>query len=217
MKTLTFAKPLILVLVGLPGAGKSFFARQFADMFSAPLVSYDRIQFELFAAPQFSPEEHELVQRLVHKQIVEHNKTKRSFLVDGGHNSRSERLALENHALAHGYGVLTIWVQTDETTARQRTGKRNPRHVDDKFSPRLDDAQFTYLSKRLTPPLRESYVVISGKHAFSTQAKMVLRKLSTPHVEEAEAAHEQERAPARELSPRSRPETPSSGRRVIIS
>jgi predicted kinase len=217
MKTLTFAKPLILVLVGLPGAGKSFFARQFADMFSAPLVSYDRIQYELFATPQFSPEEHELVQRLVHYQITELIKTKRSFVVDGGHNSRSERQTLENLSQAHGYGVLTIWVQTDETTARQRTNKRNPRQVDDKFSPRLNDGQFAMLGKRLTPPLRETYVVISGKHAFSTQAKMVLRKLSTPHVEEAAAAHEQERIPERELSPRPRPDASSGRRSVIIS
>ncbi len=217
MKTLAFAKPLVLVLVGLPGSGKSFFARQFSEMFGAPLVSYDRLCYELFAAPLFSSEERDIIQRLAHNQIGELLKTKRSFLVDGGSSTRTERQTISLLAKAHGYDVLHIWVQTDDTTAKLRSLRRNPRRLDDQYSPQLTEEQFSSLSKRHTPPNREDHVVISGKHAFSTQAKTVLRRLSAPHIQEAEAAHEQQERPnERTPSPTERPDNPVTRRRSLI-
>lgn len=221
MKNLSLPKPLILVLVGLPGAGKSFFARQFAEMFGSPLVSFDRIRYELFAEPQNSAEEHTIIGRLAEYQIAELIKTHRSFLVDGGYNAAAARQALATYAKKHGYGVLVIWVQTDDQTAQLRSMKRNPRKLDDQFSPSLDNQTFLSLSKRLTAPSREEYVVISGKHTFSTQAKMVLRKLATPHVSEAQTAHAEDLAAERQRASAanapSRPTPPSRGRSLIIS
>lgn len=212
MRNLSLPKPLILVLVGLPGAGKSFFARQFAEMFGSPLVSFDRIRFELFAEPQNTTEEQALVGRLAEYQIAELLKTKRSFLVDGGHNAATARQALASLAKKNDYGILVIWVQTDDQTAQLRSMKRNPRKLDDQFSQSLDSETFTSLSRRLTPPNREEYVVISGKHTFSTQAKMVLRKLTAPHIDEARDAHAQELS-----AERSRQVHSGRGRSLIIS
>ena len=216
MKTLAVPRPLILIMVGLPGSGKSFFARQFADMFSAPLIHYDRLQYELFAEPSFSTNEHELLQRLAHYQIQELLKTKRSFIVDGGQNTRQDRVALEELARKHGYNTLVIWVQTDDPTAKMRSLRRNPKHIDDVYKPKIAESQFAMLSKRLVTPTRESYVVISGKHAFSTQAKMVLRKLSAPHLEQVAAAQTKDPAPKRPLQPQARPDVPPANRRSVI-
>jgi predicted kinase len=216
MKTLTFAKPLVLVLVGLPGSGKSFFARQFAEMFDTPLVSHDKLRYELFANPQFIAEEYDIIDRLTHYLVGELLKTKRSFLIDGGSSTKAERQALSLLAKKHGYDVLYIWVQIDDTTARQRSMHRNPRRVDDQYSPHLTEAQFVGLVKRHVVPNRESHVVISGKHAFSTQAKTVLRRLTTPHTQEAAVAHEQERTPERPIITPARPDT-TQRRSLIIS
>jgi predicted kinase len=223
MKTLSLNRPLILMLVGLPGAGKSFFGRQFAEMFGAPLVSYDRLRYELFAEPNHSTEEYEVVGRIADYQTEELLKTHRSFVVDGGCNSKPERQKFESWAKTNGYGTLLIWVQTDEQTCKKRSTRRNPRHADDTYSPSITEAQWSHMAQHFAQPTKEPYMVISGKHAFSTQAKMVLRKLATPHAEEATTAHAEEtRQTSRPDSHTSRvpraPDRPNAthGRRSVL-
>ncbi len=185
MKTLSLNRPLLLMIVGLPGAGKSFFARQFSDTFGVPVVSANRIAHVV-------GEDSNALHALADYQIGELLKTKRSFLVDGLCNSRAERQALEKLANTAGYGTLIIWVQTDEPTAKFRASKRSVSKPDDAYNQSITSVQFAAIAKQFAPPQRETYVVISGKHAYSTQAKMVLRKLATPHAEEAEEVHKQQ-------------------------
>jgi predicted kinase len=223
MKTLSLSRPLILMLIGLPGSGKSFFGRQFAEMFGAPLVSNDRLRYELFAQPTYSEEEQEVIQRVADYQIEELLKTHRSFVVDGGCETKLDRQKFEQWAKKHNYGTLIVWVQTDEQTSRMRSTKRNPKRPDDVYSPSIAESKWSELSKRFAQPVKEPYMVISGKHAFSTQAKMVLRKLATPHTEQASSAHEQERGQSPRVvrrgvnTPRA-PERPNSsqGRRSVL-
>lgn len=189
MKTLALSRPLVLVLIGLPGAGKSFFARQFSEMFGAPIVQYDRIQFELFEKSYLEPAEQDIIRRIANYQMDELVKTRRSFIVDGGAGTTAERQKLEQLAKSNGYGTLLIWVQTDDITCRKRATKRNPkRSAEDAISPSITESQWAEAAKKFQQPSREQYMVISGKHAFSTQAKMVLRKLTAPHASEVDAA-----------------------------
>lgn len=187
MKSLSLTQPVIIVVIGVPGAGKSFFARQFSDMFSVPLVSWDytRVQVGL-GSPQHTREETAVVTTLVEQQIIELLKTQKSFVVDGGCNARTDRLALKKLAEEAGYGMLVVWVQTDEPTSKQRATKRSSRRQGDAYNTSLSDSQFQTLSKALTAPSsQEPFVVISGKHTYATQAKIVLKKLVQPREDMA--------------------------------
>lgn len=215
MKSLNLTQPLVLMIVGNPGAGKSFFARQFSETFNAPIVSYDRIRFDLFADPTFSADENELVSRMATYQIEELLKTNRSVLVDGGSNSRVERMKLSATAKKAGYGTTVIWVQTDLTTSKNRALKRNPeKRPDDKYNHSLTEDIFNSLVRRFTEPARENHVVISGKHTYNTQVKMVLRKLVVAREAEADAAHRQGVEQSKHTSSQQRPDT--NRRSVII-
>lgn len=213
MKTLSLAKPLIIILSGLPGSGKSFFAGQFSDMFGAPLVSHDRIRYELFTQPQFNSSELEIISRLADYQMSELVKTKRSFVIDGGGNTLAERQNLHKLAIAHGYDTFLIWVQTDDATCRRRAMQRSPKGADVQ-SPNLTDSQWVEQAKRFVQPVRERHMVISGKHAFSTQAKMVLRKLTSPHVEAVQNAHQQKSQQRPNNTPNRSQERPAPERPV---
>ena len=114
MSTLKPARPLMLVTIGHPGAGKSFFARQFADTFRAPLISFDEIRHELFNEISHSSDEDIIVARGAGLQLRELLKTKRTILIDGGHNPKISRIELAKLAREAGYSVLYVWVQTDE-------------------------------------------------------------------------------------------------------
>jgi predicted kinase len=177
MKPLTLAQPTVMFIIGIPGAGKSFFASRFSETFGAPLVCYDRLRYEMLAEPQYTTEEIELVNRIATYQIEELLKSKRSFMVDGGAGSRAERSQLTMLAKRAGYDTLIIWVQTDEAIAKRRSLGRNPQREGDKYNVSMTPEQFSLVAHRFTPPLRENSMVISGMHTYGTQAKAVLRKL----------------------------------------
>lgn len=179
------------MMIGRPGAGKSFFARQFSTMFGAPIVSYDRLRFELFSQPTFSNEEQDILDRLVTYQVEELLKTNRTFIVDGGCNSKIARANFARQAKQADYGTLSVWVQTDDATCQLRATKRNKRRADDAYNVSLTPDQFINFSKRLTQPTAESHVVISGKHPYTTQARSVLKKIIEPRKVEANEVHQE--------------------------
>ncbi len=181
MKSLSTSRPLVLLIVGVPGAGKSHFARQFAEIFHTPLVSYDKVQNLLFSEPKFSKEEELVIANIMNNQIQELFKTQKTFIIDGAVNSRVARMEIERAAKNHDYGTLTVWIQTDHESAQHRVLSRNKRRDGDKYNIRMTEEQFKKHAQRINPPaLREQYTVISGKHTFATQAKVVLKKIVTP-------------------------------------
>jgi predicted kinase len=178
MKPLQLYKPTVLIINGIPGAGKSFFAKQFALAHHVPRVSGDKIRAELFNDPQFTSSELDIVHRIAFYMIHELLVSKQTFIIDTTlTNIKINRMKIERIAREAGYDSLNIWVQTDVATARQRSLKRNPRKTDDQFNPSISNRVFEYLAKQFTPPTQENHVVVSGKHTFAAQHATVMRKL----------------------------------------
>ncbi len=218
MKSLSLAKPLVIVVIGLPGAGKSFFGRQFSETFGAPMISGDRLRHILGVSNGRNPSGQPTVAELVSYQLDELFKTQKTFIVDGLMSTRAERMALRKQAKAKGYDVLLIWIQTDPATSQYRSMKRSKQKEDDKFNPSLSGEDFAHVSRRFQPPIvSELYVVISGKHTYATQARIVLKKLVAPRVSETNArpiiGHENR--PVTSESDR-KPNPPPSRRNVLI-
>lgn len=181
MKSLSLARPLVIMVIGLPGSGKSFFARQFADMFGSPLVSADFIRHALAPESAYSPREDALVAALLQNEVHELLKTGKTVIVDGSANSKAVRSAIERQATKLGYGKMVIWVQTDEPTCVSRSLKRSSKRKTDQLNSSMSPESFERYKKQLNPPApTENIVVISGKHTFPTQARIILKKLVTP-------------------------------------
>ncbi|MDO8335692.1 MAG: AAA family ATPase, partial [Candidatus Saccharibacteria bacterium] len=174
---------LIFIVVWLPVRGKSFFARQFSETFSAPEVNYDRLRHALYAEPSFTKSELDLVEKLANYEIDELLKTQKTFIIDGGGWTKAQRLALRKKAQEAGFGTLIVWVQTDENTVKYRSMKRSKKRKDDQYNVSLSASQYEQLAKRFSAPVaNEPSVVISGKHTYATQARVVLKKLVAPRV-----------------------------------
>jgi len=167
MKSLSLSQPHLIIVVGTPGSGKTFFAEKFADTFRAPYVSREKLTTLLGNPTTFTDE-------LLYYQVNELLKTHQSILVEGVSDTRAQRLELAKYARASGYETLLIWVQTDPATSKSRYQK------DHKVQ---SSEEYDVLVKRFTPPVAiEKPVVISGKHTYATQAKVILKKLSEPRA-----------------------------------
>jgi predicted kinase len=178
MKSLSLSKPHVIVMVGIPGSGKSFFAEHFADTFHAPLISYDKLREELFDEPTYTDDETATVSRVSDYMLTQLYKTSRTFIYDGASSSRTERQEITKLARMAEYEPLFIWVQTESATAKlrvQKTGK-------DKTT--ISPAQFDRALKHFSAPhANEKAVVISGKHTYASQLRIVLKRLVEPRIE----------------------------------
>jgi predicted kinase len=178
MEALTLSSPMIIEVVGLPGSGKSFFATQFANTFGSALVSEDKIRWTLFAHHTYSESENAMVKQVADLMITELLRSGKTFVCDGGYNSKITREELAARAKKAGFRVLTIVVQTDEPTAQRRAVKRDPKKHGDQYKQSLTASEFANQKKQYQAPnIDRDAVVISGKHTYATQARIVLKKI----------------------------------------
>ncbi len=165
-------------MVGVPGSGKSFFAEHFSETFSAPLVSWDALRAELFNEPTYSKDEDMIVKRVADHVLSRLLKTSATVLYEGDMTTKVARTAIAKEVRQAGYQPLFVWVQTDEATAKRRALKNG-----------VPEDVFVRSSKHFTPfNDTDPYVVISGKHTYASQLKIILRRLSSAR---AAAANEQ--------------------------
>lgn len=166
MKSLSLSQPYLLIMVGLPGSGKSHFADKFSATFQAPSVDYVAIM-------DIANQNGVVGGRYTLHLLQELFRTKQTIVYDGPADSRAQRLELRDIAADAGYKPLFIWVQTDETTAKTRFAKAHKQ-----AGRRASATQYAQLAREFHPPIGEpETVVISGKHTFATQAKAVLKSL----------------------------------------
>lgn len=65
MSKVSPTKPILVMLYGYPGAGKTHFARELSATMGAAHVHGDRIRGELFEEPRYDQQENEIVKHLM--------------------------------------------------------------------------------------------------------------------------------------------------------
>lgn len=159
MRSLNSTFPHLIVMAGIPGSGKTSFAEQFAETFSAPFISY----------PQLLSISHDTssASDIAIDLLIEVMKTRQAIIFEGETATAVKRAELTKFAQKHKYQVLFIWVQTDYSTAKARLAKQ------------LSSSDYDQLAEQFEPlEERENHVVISGRHTYSTQVRAVLKRLS---------------------------------------
>ena len=171
-------KPLLILLYGFPGSGKTYFARQLSEQVHAAHVQSDRIRHELFEQPRYEKQENEVVIHLMDYMTEQFLGAGVSVIYDVNAMRLTQRRALRDMAKHAGVVPLLIWFQIDIESAFTRVAARDRRHTDDKFAMPLDRTTFDNLIRHMQNPLQEeAYMVISGKHVFNTQLSSFIKRL----------------------------------------
>ncbi len=161
MKSLHLSRPHAIMMVGLPGSGKSFFAGQFAETFNAPYI--DALTLTSYAKDVKS------AMKIITNFAGQIARTGQTFIYEGDTDSRAMRTEFAQFARRNGYQPLIVWVQVDEKTAKDRTLKAG----------KMNEDTFESIIKTFSPPHpSEKPIVISGKHTYASQAKVILARLS---------------------------------------
>ena len=179
MNKITPTQPLLIMLYGFPGSGKSYVARQLADQLKAAHVQGERIRSELFDNPQFDRAENDVIAKLMNYMSEEFLGSGVSVIFDTNALRAAQRHALRELARRHKAQPIVIWLQIDTESAFMRTQRRDRRKADDKYSYPIERKTFdNILGNMQNPTNAEDYVVLSGKHLFTTQLSAILKKLN---------------------------------------
>jgi predicted kinase len=189
MSKLASSKPLLIMLYGFPGAGKSYFARQLCEQLQAAHVQGDRIRNELFEKPRYDKDENAVVTQLMDYMTHEFLSAGLSVIYDVNAMRLVQRHGLREMARRTRTQPLLIWLQVDAEGAFARVAKRDRRRTEDKYSAPMERQTFDDVAAHMQNPGNiEDYIVISGKHSFNTQASAVIKRLRELGLLNPEAA-----------------------------
>lgn len=190
MEKLQPSQPFLLLLYGFPGAGKTYFARQFTEGVQAAHLEQDRIRYELFEQPKFTKQENFALNRIMEFMAGEFLKAGISVVFDMNAMRMAQRHGLRELARKNKASTLLVWFQVDPDTAFMRNVKRDRRKFDDRFAVGYDVESFKQLAAYMQhPEPTEDFVVVSGKHTFTGQMSNVIKKLADMHVLKFSSAH----------------------------
>ncbi len=165
MKSLKLSKPLAIMMVGIPGSGKSYFAEKFSEMFKIPYI--DPLAIEPLAKDE------DAANKLTSFVLSKISQTRESFVLEGNGDTFKSRSEFAYWAKSNGYVPTFIWVQVDKATASSRTLKKN----------KIDKETFEQIVKSFEKPkISEKTIVISGKHTYISQARTVVANVSKEDV-----------------------------------
>lgn len=162
----TSASPHAILMVGIPGSGKSTFAEHFADTFQALLLNRTKLQRELGLDDRQADFLDETI-------LTEYIKTHRTMVIEGDLETKDKREVVTKRLAKAGYRYLIVWVQTDANEAFRRATKEYPKGSG------IDPEDFDEIVSHFEAPHgKERFVVVSGKHTYATQLKIVLKQLA---------------------------------------
>jgi predicted kinase len=151
--------PLLIMLSGCPGSGKSHLAQALSRDLKAWVVSSDRIRMLLFAKPRYTPKEHEIVHATCHyltRVALQHHQV---VIADATNLRRSDRKAYEQDAESLNAKMLIVVVDTKESVILERLQRRSQHLVVD--GSEADESVYYDMHHRAMA-ISEPHIVVHG-------------------------------------------------------
>ena len=116
--------PSLVVVCGLPGAGKSRAAQSLGDWLSAAVYRTDEVRTELCDDPTYDTSETKRVYAAVRERAVETVETGDRAVLDGTYRTASLRADVATVGARFGVDPLFLKLECPESVTRERLGVR---------------------------------------------------------------------------------------------
>lgn len=117
-------RPALVMLMGLPGTGKTHCARLLAARLVAAHVATDHLRSRLFIAPSYAHEENHAVFSLAAALVEQLLAEGHVVVLDATNLIADHRAPMENVASRHGVTLLRVLVVADDAEVRARLAVR---------------------------------------------------------------------------------------------
>jgi predicted kinase len=122
--------PALVMLMGLPGVGKSYCARLLAARLRAAHVATDHLRSRLFIAASYAHEENAAVFGIAEALVDELLGERHVVVLDATHLLARDRAPAERVARERGTPLFHVLVTADDATTRERLASRSRGRAD---------------------------------------------------------------------------------------
>lgn len=177
-------KPLLVMFLGYPGSGKSYFARQLAEKLNAVRLNGDSMRIAIFKTTEAIdayPDKgmiNEQTFGAIDYAVAQVLKTGHTVVYDAHHNKRSIRERLEKLAKEYETKPIVIWIKTPHDVALLRGQTREVTADSRQLSEDLMLAVMNRHMANFDEPASDEFVVeIPGTIPFEEQFKIFKERL----------------------------------------
>ena len=169
---------VLFYTVGLPGAGKTTFARHMSHWLGVQHLRGDKIGLELFRFPTFSPQERQMVYAEMGRRAGESLRRGQHVVYDAAVNTRAQRVQLEQLAKQHGGAAVGVWVQVPTEVAKKRAGQLRDANLVGPVARIIPPHIFDqYLAAFEAPTSERNIIAVAGDAYFALQYRRIQRQL----------------------------------------
>lgn len=143
---------MIIIVLGLPGSGKSYFAAKLAKKLQATYVSSDVIRNQLFTVKQYTKEEKMKVYTEMIGAMKKAMQQKINIILDATFHKKSIRNIFCEAAKELGQNIIFIEVRADENIIQERLSRKRP----------YSDADYSVylLIKEVFEPIESEHLIL---------------------------------------------------------
>jgi predicted kinase len=173
-------QPVLVMLCGLPGTGKSTLAGRLADQLPAVIVESDRVRQILFTPPTYTPEESQRIHKVCHILIGWYLHHYYHVVYDATNLYEHHRQSAYRLAARNGARLVVAEITASDEVIRERLAPRG--HKDARARPSEDysDADwqvYIHMRRRAEPIQHEHISVDTSDCDVERAARYVLKAI----------------------------------------
>lgn len=170
----TTANPVLVMLTGLPGTGKSNLARQLAEVLPFAIVESDQVRKILFPQCEYTGEESQWVHRTCHALMDKLLLKGVRVIYDATNLHERHRELVYRLADGREVKLIVVKVVSPEAVASQRLRNRQADVTDDDDVSDADVKVYRRMSRRVDP-IRRNHVVVDTSQDLRPAITKLLR------------------------------------------
>ncbi|GAB4323115.1 MAG: AAA family ATPase [Dehalococcoidia bacterium] len=157
----------LVLLSGLPGTGKTTFARQLVHALGASHIESDAIRRSLSPDPRYTPAEHARVFAIAERQAAAALESGRHCIVDATNLTAGDRRRFVRLAMRMGARLIIVRLTAPEETVRERLA--SPREG-------FSQAQFAVYDqmREREQPVNQPHIVVDTRFDLSASVRLVV-------------------------------------------